>query len=137
MPAGTIRMHEAVVHGACAVLYVSVGLTLGGSVFLTGWGDWLLAAGVALAGLTAMLGTREVTTRHLRKLMVWLTTGTFVCAAGQGAFGSGAARIMRALAGDAEVTVWSTMLGFAVFAIALRYDPLRTRHGRASRTTLV
>ena len=53
-----LRWHEASLHAACALLYLSGGLTWSLNPLLAGWGAWVLAAGLGMVWLGIAMARR-------------------------------------------------------------------------------
>ena len=123
-----LRGHEAALHAACALLYLSGGLTWSLNPLLAGWGAWVLAAGLGMMVLGIAMATRMYATGDVGHIAGWL-----------GARWPGSATErweprrpapVLAIAGDGDAAGWCTLLALPALIAVLYYDPKSTRNVR-------
>ena len=123
-----LRWHEAMLHAACAVLYLGGGLNWSANPNIAGWGSVLLAAGIGMAWMGIVMATRIGGSGDVGKLCIWVGAGTTLAAMGQGALGPEVAAAVSAIAGNGKAAGWATLGGFGALLAALYYDPKAMRN---------
>ena len=125
-----LRWHDAALHAASALLYLSAGLIWTTNPLLAGWEVWVLAAGTGFTLMGIAMATGMDGSGDVGKLAAWLGGGVTLAGLGQGAMGPDAAAAVRAIAGDSNANAWGPWLGLAALAAVLYYDPKSTRNVR-------
>ena len=123
-----LRWHEAALHAACALLYLSGGLVWTTNPLLEGWETWVLAAGTGFTSIGIAMAIGMGDSGDVGKAAAWLGAGVTLAALGQGAMGAGAAAAVHAIAGNADANAWGPWLGLAAVAAVLYYNPKSTRN---------
>ena len=102
-----LRWHEASLHAACALLYLSGGLTWSLNPLLAGWGAWVLAAGLGMMWLGIAIATRFDGSGDVGHVAGWLGAGLTLAGIGHGAVGTAAAAPVLAVQLEALNWDWA------------------------------
>ena len=114
-----LRWHEAALHAACALLYLSRRLTWSLNPLLAGWGAWVLAAGIGMMWRGIAMATRFDESGDIGHIAGWLGAGLTLAAIGHGAVGAAAAAAVHAIAGNGAAAGWCTLLALSALVAVL------------------